>query len=191
MSLMMVAAALMVPAAVQGRVDDTRLRDRAPVGCVYRTLGGNIDRDLLAALALKGFEATTNEEKAVMRTVGMRISSCERSQGWGDKRKQIAIRYFSGRVLESNARYKLKPHAVETAHFEAAMAALDPAARAGLAQGTITSANMGVAWKAAAAAGAQIDSVPEGERKPVAELLMQGLVGLANMVAAEEAYSAN
>jgi len=189
MSFFLIAAALMTPVA-QGRIDDVRLRDKAPVGCVYRTLGGSIDRDLLAALALKGFDAKTNAEKEVMRIVGMRISACERSQGWGTKRKQIAIRYFSGRVLESNARYRLKPQGVQTAHLEAALAALDEPARAGIAQGSITSGNMGIAWKAAAAAGAQIDAVPEAERKPVAELLMQGMVGLANMAAAETAYSA-
>ncbi|OYX17181.1 MAG: hypothetical protein B7Z07_00705 [Sphingomonadales bacterium 32-67-7] len=188
MSLILIAAALTAPLA-QGRIEDVRLRDKAPIGCIYRTLGGSIDRDQLADLARRGFEAKTNEEKNVMRTVGMRISACERSQGWGDKRKQIAIRYFSGRVLESNARYQLKAHGVETAHFEAALAALDEGARASVAQGSINGMNLSVAWKAAVAAGAGIDSVPEADRRPIAELLLQGLVGVANMAAAEADYS--
>ncbi|PKP91398.1 MAG: hypothetical protein CVT77_12315 [Alphaproteobacteria bacterium HGW-Alphaproteobacteria-16] len=173
---------------LQVRVEDVRLRDRAPVGCIYRTLGRNIDRDVLANLARNGFDAKTNDEKIVMRTVGMRISACERSQGWGEKRKQIAIRYFSGRVLESNARYRLKEHGVETAHFEAGLAALDEAAQALVAQGSISNANLNVAWKAAVAAGAGIDAVPEDQRQPIAELMLQGLVGMSNMVAAETAY---
>lgn len=187
MSAFLAVAALLSP-AIQGRIEDVRLRDKTPVGCIYRTLGRSIDRDLLANLARSGFDAKTNEEKNVMRTVGMRISACERSEGWGEKRKQIAIRYFSGRVLESNARYRLREHGVDTAHFEAGLAALDEAARVLVAQGSISSANMGVAWKAAAAAGAGIDAVPEDQRQPIAELMLQGLVGVSNMVAAETAY---
>lgn len=191
MSAFLVLAAMVSPVAQQGRIEDVRLRDKAPIGCIYRTLGRSIDRDQLADLARRGFDAKTNAEKNVMRTVGMRISACERSQGWGEKRKQIAIRYFSGRVLESNARYRLKDHGVETAHFEAALAALDDGAKASITQGSITGANLGAAWKAAVAAGAGIDAVPEADRKPIAELLMQGMVGVSNMAAAEAAYGAS
>lgn len=188
MSLLLFSAALFA-----GGVQDEetrRPRDQTPIACPYRTLPRTIDRDALANLARSGFEPKTAAEKRASQMVGERLAACQAGNGWGERSRQAAYRYLTGRVLLSNARYQLRSHAVTTDQIEAAHAALSAQAQQNAARGSIASADMTIAWNALVAGGAKIDAVPADQRGAIAGLILQGLAGVSIMAEAEAAYRA-
>lgn len=172
------------------QAEEARSRDSVPIACPYRSLPRTVDRDALASLARSGFDAKTDAEKHAFRIVGERIAACQASNGWGERSRQAAFRYLSGRVLLSNARYKLRDYKVTTAQIEAAHAAISAQAREAVARGSIASDDMTVAWKTIVAGGAQLDSVPQEQRGEIAQWLLQGLAGVTIMEQAEVAFNA-
>ncbi len=190
MSIMLMLAFAMPVAAQADESPDAKQRDQAPVACIYRTLGSGVDRDVLADLARKGFDAKSAAEKRVMVTVAKKISDCERGYGWGAKSKDAATRFFTGRVLVSNARYQLRDHGVTTAQFGTALDALTPEAQQNVVRGSITGTDMGLAWKTMVDAGAKLDAVAPADRGPIAQIILQGLAGAAIMAEAEAAFRA-
>lgn len=186
MSLLLIAAAFLAGGVQEEEA--RRARDRTPIACPYRTLPRTIDRDALASLARSGFEPKTDAEKRAFQMVGQRIAACQASNGWGERSRQAASRYLTGRVLLSNARYQLRSHEVTTAQIEAAHAALTPEAQQAVARGSIAGADMTVAWNALVVGGAKIDAVPADQRGAVAGLILQGLAGVSIMAEAEAAY---
>ncbi|MBA4763397.1 hypothetical protein [Sphingomonas sp.] len=188
MSLLLISAALFVGGVQEEEARQPR--DRTPIACPYRTLPRTIDRDALANLARSGFEPKNNAEKRTSQMVGERISACQVSNGWGERSRQAAYRYLTGRVLLSNARYQLRSHEVTTAQIEAAHAALRPEAQQAVARGSIAGTDMTVAWNALVAGGAKIDAVPADQRGAIAGLILQGLAGVSIMGEAEAAFRA-
>lgn len=186
MSLLLMTAALFA-GGVQEE-DARRLRDSSPITCPYRTLPRTIDRDALANLARTGFEPKTDAEKRAFQLVGERMGACGKGNGWGERSRRAAFRYLTGRVLLSNARYQLRSHEVTTAQIEAAHAALSAEARQNAARGSISSADMTIAWNALLSGGAKLDAVPADQRGAIAGLILQGLAGVSIMADAEAAY---
>ena len=170
MSFLLVGAALFMGGVQEEEA--SRPRDRTPIACPYRTLPRTIDRDALANLARSAFEPKTAAEKRASQMVGERLAACQVSNGWGERSRQAAYRYLTGRVLLSNSRYQLRGHAVTTAHIEAAHAALSTEAQQNAARGSISSADMTIAWNALIAGGAKLDAVPADQRGAIAGLIL-------------------
>ncbi len=189
MSFLLIGAALFA-AGVQEEDARSLQRDGSPIACPYRTLPRTIDRDALANLARSGFEPKTDAERRAFQSVGERIAACQASNGWGERSRQAAYRYLTGRVLLSNARYQLRSHEVTTVQFVAAHDALSAEARQAVARGSIASADMTIAWNALVAGGAKLDTVPADQRGAIAGLILQGLAGVSIMAEAEAAYRA-
>jgi len=174
--------------------DDAReqRRDDGPVSCIVGALPRTADRDIVVALVRKGFEPANDAEERTMQQIANAISRCRGRYGWGDGRRDIAIRYFSGSILRSNAAYQLRDYGVRSFHFDKILPSVPEAERERLmTQGAVSGATMTVAARALEEQGAAFGS-PEGETlKMIGGAIAQGLAGSMMMDAAAADYRNN
>ena len=111
--------------------------DLPPVACVVQRTD-KVPRAELLELVKSGFAPTTNAGKTTMSNLGQVISSCRAKYGWGKAKQDIAIRYFSARLLHDDAIVQGGKFAITDAMMTAYVAALDAATRDSYARGQVT-----------------------------------------------------
>ncbi|QIG80369.1 hypothetical protein [Stakelama tenebrarum] len=195
--LMITAAALMTatsPAFAQDadtarQATEAEARKDGPVGCIGGAVPRTVDRDVLTALVLKGFEAENNEEKSAYNAVSRAIANCRGRFGWGDARQAVAVNYFRGSTLRGNAAYKLRDYGVEWHYFIAAVEAMPQEDRDLLMnQGSISAAALTAAIEAIDAQGATLGAAEPDASQEIASALAQGLAGTIIVNQAIDAY---
>ncbi|MDB5703084.1 MAG: hypothetical protein JWN66_200 [Sphingomonas bacterium] len=111
--------------------------DLPPHACIVQRTD-RLSRPELLELVKGGFAPTTNDGKATMRAVGEVITSCVTKYGWGKAKQDIAIRYFSARLLHDDAIVQGGKFAITDAMMTAYVASLDAGMRASYAKGQVT-----------------------------------------------------
>lgn len=178
---LLTAALLLAATPAPGQVAQSdaarKLNEAGKVACAYTGLTKD-NWPVLIALVKNGLNAKTNAEKFQFDKIVDQVERCRKTYGWGNKSKNIAMKYFSGRALRSNATYELKKHGVTDDALLAIVARYDAPTRAQVASYQMGQAATQTAIETLAAMGITLDKVPEAERADFGRLLGQGIVGL-------------
>ncbi len=181
LAILTVIAAAALPAALSAQGEP-----RIPVGCIYSGVT-KLDRPLLVAVIKKGMQPETNEEKLIHQRVGAKVGDCTKQYGWGEKRRNLAVQYMSGRILRTDAQYHLKDHGVTYEQFDAALAALTPEQKAVIREGRLTTELYEAVSATMVAGGAKFEGLEGDKLQEVARLLLQAMQA---SIVAEDAKAA-
>ncbi|THD36685.1 MAG: hypothetical protein E7773_06695 [Sphingomonas sp.] len=164
-------------------------KDMGPVGCIYQYTH-RIPRPDAVDLVKNGYAAKTSKQKETFQMVGEAIAACRAGTGWSAKRQDIAVKFFSAKILAEDAIYQGRDLGLTVAVVRALDARLDADTKAAFASGQVDGARMAVATAQLKAAGLDPAALTEEQRQTLAPLLARALWGLYQQQAAAAAYKA-
>ena len=168
---------------------DLGSRDMGPVGCIYQYTH-RISRPDAVDLVKNGYVAKTNKQKETFQMVGEAIAACRAGTGWSAKRQDVAVRFFSARILTDDALYQGRELGLTAAIVRALDATLDADTKAAFASGRVDDAHMAVATVQLKAAGLDAAALTAEQRQALAPLVARALWGLYQQREAAAAYKA-
>jgi hypothetical protein len=163
--------------------------DSRPVGCIFQ-FSHRIPRPDLLDLIKSGYAAKTSKQKMTFQLVGETIAACRDGNGWSPKRQDIALRFFSARVLTDDALYQGREFGLTAAVVRALDAKLAPDAKAAFASGKVDNAHLVAAMTQLPSAGLDTASLTPEQIQRLAPLVAQALWGLYRQSEAAAAYKA-
>lgn len=164
-------------------------KDTRPVGCIFQ-FTHRIPRPDILDLIKIGYAAKTAKQKTTFQSIGEAIAACRAGNGWSPKRQDIALRFFSARVLTEDALYQGRALGLTGAVVRALNAGLDADTRAAFDSGTVDGAHLATAMGQLKAAGLDPASLTADQLQTLAPLVAQALWGLNQQTAAAAAYKA-
>ena len=163
--------------------------DSRPVGCIFQ-FSHRIPRPDLLDLIKNGYAAKTGKQKMTFQLVGETIAACRDGNGWSPKRQDIALRFFSARILTDDALYQGREFGLTGAVVRALDAKLDAGAKAAFASGNVDNAHLAAAITQLPSAGLDTASLTPEQIQRLAPLVAQALWGLYRQTEAAAAYKA-
>jgi len=164
-------------------------KDTRPVGCIYQ-YSHRISRPDILDLIKNGYAAKTSKQKATFQLIGETIAACRGGNGWSPKRQDIALRFFSARVLTDDALYQGRDLGLTGGVVRALYAGLDADAKAAFASGRVDDAHLAAAMAQLKAAGLDPASLTAEQRQRLAPLVAQALWGMHQQTVDAAAYKA-
>lgn len=163
--------------------------DSRPVGCIYQ-FSHRIPRPDLLDLIKNGYAAKTGKQKTTFQIVGETVAACRAGNGWSPKQQDIALRFFTARVLTDDALYQGRSLGLTMAVVRALDAKLDAGAKAAFASGNVDSAHLAAAMAQLPLAGLDTAALTPEQIQQLAPLVAQALFGMYGQSAAAAAYKA-
>lgn len=183
--IVVLAAAALVAAG--GLAGPAAAANDKPSLCIYKN-SYKIKRPMLVQLVKSGFQTRTSDEQAAFLTLGRIVTACQAQYGWGDKRRNLALRVMSGRVLLEDAAYHGKAVGLTEEMISGYVASLDPAGRAVYTGGSIGPDQHRAAFEHLRKSGMALDTMSPDDIRRVAELMAEGTSGAIMMEDADAAY---
>ena len=162
--------------------------DLPPHACIVQRTD-RLSRPELLDLVKSGFAPTTNAGKTTKQAVGEVITSCVAKYGWGKAKQDIAIRYFSARVLHDDAIVQGGKFAITDAMMTAYVASLDATARASYARGQVTPEMNRAAFAHLQSANIVLEGRPSEEIQAIGQALNSGVYAIIVEQESIQAYA--
>jgi hypothetical protein len=159
-----------------------------PHACIVQRTD-RIARVELLDLVKGGFAPTTNAGKTTMTVVGEVIASCRSRHGWSKARQDLAIRYFSARLLHDDAIEKGSKFALTDAILLGYVASRDAATRDSYAKGQVTPEMNRAAFAYLQTAGIVLEGRPVEDVQAVGQALNSGVYAIIVEQDAVKAYT--
>jgi hypothetical protein len=185
MRILMMAAFAALTAT--GASADAKKDDLPPIACIVEKTQWMPQADLLA-LVKGGFATTTGAEKALMSNLGRLITSCREHNGWNKARQDIAIRYFSAKLLHDDAVAQGGKFALTEAVLQGYVASLDPAVRDSYGKGQVTPEMNRAAFTYLQNAKIALEGRPAEELQAIGQALNSGIYAIILEQDTKKAY---
>jgi hypothetical protein len=183
-------AAMAQDATTASREASRQSRNDGPVSCIGGAIPRSVDRDVLATVVLKGFQAENSDEQRVMTAIGNAVTRCRGRYGWGDARQAAATAYFRGSTMRSNAAYRLRDYGVHWWQFDTALATVAEEDRQKLmSSGSMSGATMTAAARALESEGAAFGTPTPEQLGVIGPAIAQGLAGTIIVDQAKAEYN--
>lgn len=164
-------------------------QDMGPVGCIFQYTH-RIPRPDALDLVKNGYAAKTKKQKETFQLVGEAIAACRAGTGWNSKRQDVALRFFSARILTDDALYQGRSLGLTVAVVRALDGKLDADAKATFSSGRVDDAHLAAAMAQLKGAGLDSAALTEEQRQTLAPLVVRALWGLYQQKDAAAAYKA-
>jgi len=164
-------------------------KETRPVGCVFQ-FTHRIPRPDILDLIKSGYAPTTGKQKSTFQQIGQAVAACRDGNGWSPKRQDIALRFFSARVLTDDALYQGRELGLTGNVIRTLYASLDADTKAAFASPNVDNAHLAAAMAQLKAAGLDPAPLTPEQLQKLAPLVAQALWGLHQQSDAAAAYKA-